>query len=328
MAEADSSEQADLQAHMEHLHGRARPFGFVQTVLVTDENARVLAGAPEDLLKGVIGKSYPYREWFNGEQDVLDEKEKPREPRRTLGLTLAYESTQEDRPMLIALATPVWAGDTGGGAVLGVLQGTIDLKKFNQWLVDVETKDGDGECPIRFSLLLNRDQLIRHPCPGEYVLPEDDYGNEPSVAKLLESGAVENFRDPFGPGAAYFAASSASSRTTPGKPWCSTTGSRPSPIVVDGRSGPAPCRGHGLGRISTLSRALSRRASALLGQHPQIGEPGLQRLSHRLLMKRQKALVSLVALTDHVRFDVSGYGDPRASDEGPSPSLPPDTSTP
>ncbi len=138
----------------------------------------------------------------------LEEKEKPREPRRKLGLTLAYESTQEDKPMLIALATPVWSDDKGGGAVLGVLQGTINLKKFNQWLVDVETKDG-GECPIRFSLLLNRDQLIRHPCPGENVLPEDDYGQGAvrRQAPRIGSGS-RTFETPSAPAQPYFAASS------------------------------------------------------------------------------------------------------------------------
>ena len=205
LGDTDSADRAALQTYMEHLYGRTRPFGFVHTVLVTDTRAEVLAAAPKERMKIVIGRSYPYREWFNGEQDFLDEKEKLREPRGTLGLTLAYESTQEDKPMLIALATPVRTEDTGGD-VLGVLQGTINLNKFNQWLADVETKD--GECPIRFSLLLNRDQLIRHPCPGGAELPKDDYAGDPSVAKLLLSGAAENFRDPLASDRAYFAASS------------------------------------------------------------------------------------------------------------------------
>ena len=103
--------------------------------------------------------------------------------------------------MLIALATPVRREP--GGEILGVLQSTINLNKFNSWLADVETKD--GECSIRFALLLNRDQLIRHPCPRE-KLPRDDYGKEASVASLLLAGAVEDFRDPLGSGEEYFAA--------------------------------------------------------------------------------------------------------------------------
>jgi len=202
-----SSEErrAELQAYMEELRGRAEHFGFIHTVLVTDGSARVLAGAPKKTLEGVIGRSYPYREWFNGEGDVLNEKDKPREPRKQAGFSLAYKSTQKEGPMLIALATPVKT-DEPGGDILGVLQGTIDLVMFNNWLVDVENVD--GECPSRFSLLLNRDQLIRHPCPVGAGLPEDGYGKEPSVANLLRSGAASNFRDPLGSGVAYFAATS------------------------------------------------------------------------------------------------------------------------
>ncbi|HEY7816675.1 MAG TPA: hypothetical protein VIG29_00545, partial [Vicinamibacteria bacterium] len=135
-----------FQHYIERLYDRASHFGFVNTVLVTDRDALVRAAAPLDRMKGVIGRSYPYREWFNGKRDFLDEKETPREPRSELGLTLAYESTQEDKPMLIALATPVWSEP--GGEILGVLQSTINLNKFNQWLADVETKEG-GDCPDR-----------------------------------------------------------------------------------------------------------------------------------------------------------------------------------
>jgi hypothetical protein len=197
--------KADLQAYMEELRGRAEHFGFIHTVLVTDRHALVLAGAPKKTLEGVIGSSYPYREWFNGERDVLGEKDKAREPRQEAGFSLAYKSTQKDGPMLIALATPVRTEEPGGD-VLGVLQGTIDLAMFNKWLLDVENMD--GECPIRFSLLLNRDQLIRHPCPVGAPLPEDGYGTDPSVANLLRSGSASDFRDPLGSGVAYFAATS------------------------------------------------------------------------------------------------------------------------
>jgi hypothetical protein len=88
-----------------------------------------------------------------------------------------------------------------------VLQSTINLNKFNQWLVDVETTTGGG-CPDRFALLLNRDQLLRHPCPGDNPLPRDDYGKEASVAPLFLAGAVEDFKDPLGSGVEYFAATS------------------------------------------------------------------------------------------------------------------------
>jgi hypothetical protein len=107
--------------------------------------------------------------------------------------------------MLIALATSVRT-EQPAGEILGVLQGTIDLVMFNRWLVDIENMD--GECPVRFSLLLNRDQLIRHPCPLGAGLPEDGYGSEPSVARLLRSGAASHFRDPLGSGVDYFAATS------------------------------------------------------------------------------------------------------------------------
>jgi hypothetical protein len=200
----EPADEVALMHYVEGLRARANHFGFVNTVLVADTHARVLAAAPLDRMKAVIGRSYPYREWFNGERDFLEEKETPREPRRELGLTLAYESTQEDKPMLIALATPVWSEP--GGEILGVLQSTINLNKFNQWLVSVETKD--GECPVRFALLLNRDQLIRHPCPGENPLPRDGYGKEASVAPLLLAGTAENFKDPLGSGGRYFAATS------------------------------------------------------------------------------------------------------------------------
>jgi hypothetical protein len=194
-----------LQHYVEQLHDRASHFGFVNTLLVADRNALVHAGAPFDRMKAVIGRSYPYREWFNGERDFLEEKETPRQPRSVLGLTLAYESTQEDKPMLIALALPVWSEPSG--EILGVLQSTINLNKFNQWLVDVETTTGGG-CPDRFALLLNRDQLLRHPCPGDNPLPRDDYGKEASVAPLFLAGAVEDFKDPLGSGVEYFAATS------------------------------------------------------------------------------------------------------------------------
>ena len=211
---SEEEPRTELQPYIERLQQRSQYLGFINSVLVTDKKALVLAaapvGPPEYRMKPVIGNAYLYREWFNGEADFLKEKREPRQParrpRQELGLTLAYKGTQAGSPMLVALAVPVRKEPKG--EILGVLQATIHVKTFSQWLEKVEVSRG-GRCPARFSLLLNHRQLVRHPCLSDEELldkVEDKYVDESSEKNLLKGEM--NFQDPLRRGVRYFAAAS------------------------------------------------------------------------------------------------------------------------
>ena len=195
-----------LQAHVEQLYEAYRDRYFHNWV-VADTNAVVLARAPFD--DGVVGSRYAYREWFTGEEDVpRDEAPEIATPRTETGLTLAFESTSKGRPVLVSVATPI----RSDGEIVGVLAATLHLETFNEWLRDAEGPKAASGCPSRFAILLNRGQLVRHPCPsegaGSLPLQRDVFFHLDDVQALVtsESRLMEAYRDPLRGGSAHLAA--------------------------------------------------------------------------------------------------------------------------
>ncbi len=212
--EGAAGEEAErFQAVTDALHEAYGDRGFFSWV-VADGQAMVQARSPFD--DRVVGSNFAYHEWFTGgvERHRGDLPVEP-EPRRQVGLTLAFESTAEGRPVLVSVAAPVLA--TGAvedgpedrpddGDVVGVLMAALHLDTFHQWLATTEVNPRADGCPDRIALLLNREQLVRHPCPGEGApappaASEDFYRREP-VRRLLSSqtGSSTDFHDPLRPG--------------------------------------------------------------------------------------------------------------------------------
>lgn len=170
--------------------------------VLADEEAVALARAPHDAR--VVGSRYEYREWFSGRPelgrgDAGTVAEARPVIRPSTGLTLAFESTAEGRPVLISVASPISGED---GEALGVLAATLHLDTFNRWLASAEEAEGmtpDG-CPERYVVLLHRDQVVRHPCPAvdrpaAPVNRPHFYASE-SVVTLLREGESQHFFDP------------------------------------------------------------------------------------------------------------------------------------
>lgn len=196
----------ELQAYTHDLYEAYRDRYFHNWV-VTDANALVLARAPFD--DRVVGSRYAYREWFTGKEDVpREEAEENTQPRKETGLTLAFESTSQGHPILISVASPIHSG----GEIVGVLAATLHLETFNEWLRDAEGPLSESGCGSRFAVLLNRGQLVRHPCPaqdaGSLPLHRDAFYHRDEVQSLVNSTGqlIEDYRDPLRGGRAHLAA--------------------------------------------------------------------------------------------------------------------------
>ncbi len=187
-----------LQRHVDRIHAREQ--SRIQSWTVSDRNAYLWARAPYD--PAIIGKNYRYREWFNGRVELPSDTKTPATPRAVTGFSLAFTSTALERPLMIGLASPVFATASAEPhrQIVGVLNAGIQLSTFNRWLEIAENLAGEGGCPDRFVLLLHRTQLIRHPCPrqGAAELPVDGFSSEPAVDALLKvpGRRSDGFRDP------------------------------------------------------------------------------------------------------------------------------------
>ena len=85
-------------------------------------------------------------------------------------------------------------------------------RTFNEWLRDAEGAKTASGCPSRFAVLLNRGQLVRHPCPsrgaGSLPLRRDLFFHSDEVQALVtsENRQMEAYRDPLREGGAHLAA--------------------------------------------------------------------------------------------------------------------------
>jgi len=117
-------------------------------------------------------------------------------------------------PILVSVASPIWDGAQGnsGAKSLGVLSATVHLETFNQWLVEAEGVKTETGCPGRFAVLLNRGQLVRHPCPAQrdarLPLSRETYFEKEEVQRLLQddSAYAADYRDPLRGGRSHLAA--------------------------------------------------------------------------------------------------------------------------
>jgi hypothetical protein len=207
MQRGDAAAKSALQSRTDALYENYRD-RHIHNWVVADANAVVLARTPFDAR--VVGSRYAYREWFSGIEDVAPEKASSIAiPRADTGITLAFESTAAGRPLLVSVASPIWSEDHS--RVLGVLAATVHLATFNEWIADAEGPKNDTGCPDHFAVLLNRGQLVRHPCPdGGAKLPvaREDYFETGTVSWLVSSdvGRSDRYLDPLRGGRAHFAA--------------------------------------------------------------------------------------------------------------------------
>ena len=187
-----------LQRHIDQIHGREQ--SRIQSWALADRNGYLLARAPSD--PAIIGQNYRYREWFNGNVELPSNTQTPAQPRAVTGFSLAFRTTALNRPLMIGLASPIFATTSAGPnrEIIGVLNAGIQLQTFNRWLEIAENLPRDGGCPDRFVLLLHRTQLIRHPCPGPTAaeLPVNGFSRELAVDALLKIDGRKSvtFRDP------------------------------------------------------------------------------------------------------------------------------------
>jgi hypothetical protein len=209
MQRGDAAAKSTLQGRTDALYESYRD-RHIHNWVVADANAVVLARTPFD--ERVVGSRYAYREWFSGIEDVVPEKAPSVAiPRAETGITLAFESTAAGRPLLFSVASPIWSEDRT--RVLGVLAATVHLATFNDWIADAEGPKDDTGCPDRFAVLLNRGQLVRHPCPADSAakLPigRGDYFETGAVSQLVSSeiGRSDSYLDPLRAGRSHFAAS-------------------------------------------------------------------------------------------------------------------------
>jgi hypothetical protein len=123
-----------------------------------------------------------------------------------VGLTLAFQSTAAGSPLLVSVAAPV--RDGAEGDVVGVLAASLELETFNDWIGRAEGRPA-GDCPSRFSVLLERGQLVRHPCPGPGApaVPVDGWAEREELRSLLgkAGGRSERFADPMAGGRVHLA---------------------------------------------------------------------------------------------------------------------------
>jgi hypothetical protein len=112
---------------------------------------------------------------------------------------------------LISVASPIRsAGDSG--EIVGVLSATLHLQTFNEWLETSEGQPTPNGCPARMAILLNRHQLVRHPCPATEAqhppVSKEHFFDTVAVQKLLNDpdGKTEEYRDPLRSGETYLAA--------------------------------------------------------------------------------------------------------------------------
>jgi len=208
MDRADSAARSTLQGRTDALYEQYRD-RHVHNWVVADANAVVVARTPYD--GRVVGSRYAYREWFSGIEDVAPEKAPPvASPRRQTGISLAFESTAAGSPLLVSVASPIWSEDKT--RVLGVLAGTVHLATFNEWIADAEGPNNGTGCPDRFAVLLNRGQLVRHPCPADpgakLPIGRDGYFETEGVQRLVssEGGRSDLYLDPLRAGRSQFAA--------------------------------------------------------------------------------------------------------------------------
>jgi hypothetical protein len=198
---------SQLQDYIKRLYEDYKDRYFYNWV-VTNRDAVVLAREPFD--SRVVGSRYAYREWFTGKPEVSpDEIPKDVAPRDEVGLTLAFQSTAEGNPVLISVASPVWSLDEKD--VLGVLSATLHLETFNEWLETSEGETADDGCPSRMALLINRHQLVRHPCPATEApqppVSREHFFDTDEVQSLLndQDEMTEDYTDPLRPAQEYLA---------------------------------------------------------------------------------------------------------------------------
>ena len=121
-----------LQRHIDQVLLSEQP--RIQSWAVADRDAYLWARAPFD--PAIIGQNYKYREWFNGRVELPSNAQIAATPRAVTGFSLAYATTALNRPLMIGLASPIFAVNAPApdGEIIGVLNAGIQLQTFNRWL--------------------------------------------------------------------------------------------------------------------------------------------------------------------------------------------------
>jgi hypothetical protein len=202
---ADGPRSPETPAGAPAAPGAAAEERAIYSWVVADAGGRLLARSPPD--PGLPGRNFRYREWFNGRRAYPPESA-PADlpPRDRVGVSGAFASKARGSPILVSVGGPVWPGGErpAGAAPLGVLAATVQLRTLNRWLLDAEGEPAPGQdCPSPAALLVNRDELVRHPCTREGPLlePLEGFTELPAVAGLLAAGRSALWADPTRDGA-------------------------------------------------------------------------------------------------------------------------------
>lgn len=207
---------ASLRQHLDDLYEAYKDRHFYSWVLASSD-AKTLVRAPHGV--SAIQEDAFEHEWFHGATETSESEAIA--PRQQGGLTLAYRGPAPSHPILLAVAAPVraekarehlWDDEVGSGRIIGVLAATLELGTFNKWLDQAEESPAEDGCPDRFTVLMHRDQLVRHPCVAVGLpsppLAAPEFHDQAAVWRLMmtDTGSTADYADPLRPGQVYLAA--------------------------------------------------------------------------------------------------------------------------
>jgi hypothetical protein len=179
-AEATVADTAGKVQAMVQVHGpRAGP---VPAQLVAVSPARAHKVHPQ----------FSWRDWFSGQGDQWDRRDRQHPPIQALHLSAPYVSSI-DGSAFVSVSVPLRETRDEKAKVVGVLEAALDLDELNRWLRDVELTGG-GFLAIydrRGHCLEHRDRKQARPRPQQ---PSEQWG-APDVGPEGH-GTLEHYRDP------------------------------------------------------------------------------------------------------------------------------------
>ncbi|WP_406699595.1 serine/threonine protein kinase [Singulisphaera sp. Ch08] len=163
---------------------------------ITDAVGTTQANYPWEPL--VCDKNWSWRDWFNGQGDHHDGKNRRHPPIDRPHISQPFVGKTKERKKGVVLSAPVFdpSASASEPTILGVLALTIELEKVETWLKSVRLNDGFAVLfDSRYHGLLHNRQDRISPRPDENppVWPCPIYRN---VIENQESGHTLSYRDP------------------------------------------------------------------------------------------------------------------------------------
>jgi hypothetical protein len=124
---------------------------------VADRDGYILGIDPRPLTDPPVGERYQWRDWFTGDGDKPDEKDRAWPPhRRPFYISHPFLSKASGDRLLISVSVPVRDPDDDAN-VLGLLTASFDPDSLQEWVDAVQRNDGS------VVLLNERGHLLLHP---------------------------------------------------------------------------------------------------------------------------------------------------------------------